>query len=85
MTSLTPNDIAGHFEISRQAVSKHIKILTECELLIQEQQGRTIYYHLKSEKMEEIEQWLEAFRSLLSKRFDQLDQLLTQLKKSNNE
>jgi DNA-binding transcriptional ArsR family regulator len=78
--ALTPNAIAEHFDSSRQAVSKHLRILTECELLTQEQQGREIHYHLNADKMKDIEKWLEQFKQLLSKRFDQLDTVLEQLK-----
>lgn len=78
--TMTPNAIAGHFDSSRQAVSKHLKILTECEILKQEQQGREIYYHLNADKMKDIEKWIEQFKLLLSKRFDQLDNVLQQLK-----
>ena len=56
--AMTPNTLAGEFDMSRQAVSKHIKILNECELLEQEKIGREIYYHLKVDKMKEIDQWL---------------------------
>ena len=79
--AMTPNAIAEHFNSSRQAISKHLKILTECEILKQEQMGREINYHLNADKMKEIEKWLEEFRQLLSKRFDQLDNVLKQLKK----
>lgn len=78
--ALTPNAIAEHFDSSRQAVSKHLKILTECEILKQEQQGREIHYHLNADKMKDIEKWLEQFKQLLAKRFDQLDTVLEQLK-----
>ena len=78
--ALTPNAIAEHFESSRQAVSKHLRILTECEILTQEQQGREIHYHLNADKMKDIEKWLEQFKQLLAKRFDQLDTVLEQLK-----
>jgi DNA-binding transcriptional ArsR family regulator len=78
--ALTPNAIAEHFDSSRQAVSKHLRILTECEILIQEQQGREIHYHLNADKMKDIEKWLEQFRQLMAKRFDQLDTVLEQLK-----
>jgi DNA-binding transcriptional ArsR family regulator len=78
--ALTPNAIAEHFNSSRQAVSKHLQILTECEILRQEQQGREIHYHLNAEKMNEIEKWLEQFRQLLAQRFNQLDNVLEQLK-----
>jgi len=78
--AMTPNAIADHFKSSRQAVSKHIQILSECELVNQEQRGREIYYHLKADKMKEIEKWIEVFRKLLVKRFEQLDDVLVQLK-----
>ncbi len=78
--ALTPNAIAEHFDSSRQAVSKHLQILTECEIVKQEQQGREIYYHLDADKMKDIEKWLEQFKQLLTKRFDQLDTVLEQLK-----
>ena len=78
--ALTPNAIAEHFDSSRQAVSKHLRILTECEILTQEQQGREIHYHLNANKMKDIEKWLEQFKQLMAKRFDQLDTVLEQLK-----
>ncbi len=78
--AMTPNTLAEHFNSSRQAISKHLQILTECEILKQEQQGREIHYHLNVDKMKDIEKWLEQFRQLLAKRFDQLDNVLEQLK-----
>lgn len=78
--ALTPNTIAGHFNSSRQAISKHLQILMECEIVKQEQQGREIHYHLNADKMNDIENWLEQFRQLLDKRFNQLDKVLEQLK-----
>lgn len=78
--AMTPNAIAEHFNSSRQAVSKHLQILTECELVQQEQQGREINYHLNADKMKDIEKWLEQFKQLLTQRFDQLDTVLEQLK-----
>ncbi len=78
--ALTPNAVAEHFNSSRQAVSKHIKILVECELLKQEQQGREIYYHINPDKMQEIDKWLQQFKGLLEKRFSQLDNVLAKLK-----
>lgn len=80
VSSMTPNAIAENFGSSRQSVSKHLQILTECEILRQEQQGREIHYHLNADKMNDIEKWLEEFRQLLAKRFDQLDNVLQQLK-----
>lgn len=79
--ALTPNAIAENFNTSRQAVSKHLRILTECELIRQEQQGRAIYYSLEIDKMKEIDQWLEQFRQIWETRFNQLDDVLETLKK----
>ena len=78
--AMTPNAIAEHFNSSRQAISKHIQVLSECALVSQEHQGREIYYHLNADKMKEIEKWIEEFRKLLAKRFEQLDDVLAQLK-----
>jgi DNA-binding transcriptional ArsR family regulator len=78
--ALTPNAIAEHFNSSRQAVSKHIQILQECEIVNQEQRGREIYYHLNANKMKVVEKWLEQFKAMLEKRFSQLDDILSQLK-----
>lgn len=78
--AMTPNALAEHFDSSRQAVSKHIHILLECELLNQQQQGREIYYHLNPDKMNQIDTWLHQFKSLVDKRFTQLDDVLTKLK-----
>jgi DNA-binding transcriptional ArsR family regulator len=80
MGAMTPNAIAEHFNSSRQAVSKHLQILSECEMVDQQEKGREIFYHLNPNKMDEIEKWLEQFKKLLSKRFNQLDQVLDQLK-----
>lgn len=80
LQAMTPNALAEHFDTSRQAVSKHIKILTECEIIRQEQAGREIYYHFNPLKMKEIDQWLEKFRALWHDRFSQLDDVLLTLK-----
>lgn len=77
--AMTPNALAAHFDSTRQAVSRHIKILAECEVLTQKQTGREIYYHLNPERMKEIDLWLERFRKLWETRFDQLDNLLKDL------
>ena len=79
--AMTPNALAAHFHTSRQAVSKHIKILTECELIKQEQQGREIYYQLEIKKMKEIDKWLEQFRKIWENQFNQLDKVLSTMKK----
>lgn len=81
LQAMTPNALAVEFHTSRQAVSKHIQILTECELVRQEQKGREIYYHINSNKMKEIDTWLEQFRKSWETRFDQLDTVLLTLSK----
>ncbi|MBA9072426.1 DNA-binding transcriptional ArsR family regulator [Flavobacterium gossypii] len=78
---MTPNALAEHFDTTRQAVSKHLKILNECELVKQEQQGREIYYQLEIDKMKEIDKWLEQFKKIWESRFSQLDDLLLTIKK----
>ena len=83
--AMTPNTIAEHFESSRQAISKHLRILTECEIIKSEQKGREIYYQLELDKMKEIDQWIEQFRKIWETRFNQLDDLLGNLKNKNNE
>ncbi|PHN01577.1 ArsR/SmtB family transcription factor [Flavilitoribacter nigricans] len=80
LQAMTPNAIAEHFDATRQAVSKHLRILTECELVSRRQEGREIYYQLEVQKMKEIDQWLEQFRKIWEKRFDQLDEVLINLK-----
>jgi DNA-binding transcriptional ArsR family regulator len=83
--AMTPNALAEHFNSSRQAVSKHVSVLADCGLVRQEQSGREIYYHLNTQKMKEIDAWLEPFRKLWEGRFDQLDTLLDKLKNNNND
>src|SRR4249919_2988409 len=79
--SMTPNAIAEEFHTSRQAVSKHIQILTECELVKHEQKGREIYYHINANKVNEIDKWMAQFKNVLETQFNQLDKVLTTLKK----
>jgi len=79
--AMTPNAIAEHFDTTRQAVSKHLRILAECKLLKQEYQGREIYYQLEIDKMTEIDKWLEQFRKIWESRFHQLDKLLSTINK----
>jgi len=76
LNAMTPNAIAEHFDSSRQAISKHIKILTECQLVNQEQTGREIYYHFNPQKLKEVDKWVEQFRAQWENRFSQLDKLL---------
>jgi DNA-binding transcriptional ArsR family regulator len=77
--AMTPNAIAEHFDTSRQAVSKHIQILAECEAITQRRTGREIYYHFNPIKMKEVDHWLEVFRKQWEDRFSQLDNLLNGL------
>ena len=80
LQAMTPNAIAEHFDTTRQAVSKHLKILTECELVKQDHQGREIYYQLEIDKMKDIDKWLEQFRKIWETKFNQLDIVLSTLK-----
>jgi DNA-binding transcriptional ArsR family regulator len=80
LQAMTPNALATHFDTSRQAVSKHIKILTECELVHQVQNGREIYYHIEPSKMKEIADFLEPFRLIWEQKFNQLEIVLNNLK-----
>lgn len=85
MQAMTPNALAEHFDTTRQAISKHLRILTECELIKQEHKGREIYYQLEINKMKEIDKWLEQFRKIWETRFSQLDDLLLTMKNVKNE
>lgn len=80
--AMTPNVIAEHFHTSRQAVSKHLRILSECQLVKQEHTGREIYYQLEVAKMKEIDKWLKQFRKLWETRFSELDHVLSTMKKN---
>ena len=85
LQAMTPNAIAENFHTTRQAVSKHLRILTECELVRQEQKGREIYYSLEVDKMKEIDDWLEQYREIWRARFDQLGDVLEVMKKKKGE
>ena len=78
--SMTAGAIASNFETARPTVSKHLQILTECELLRQEQNGREIYYHLNAEKMKVVGDFLEPFRKLWDGRFNKLEQVMKSYK-----
>ena len=79
--ALTPNAMAEKFDMSRQAVSKHIKVLQESELIKPEHSGREIYYHFNPKKMQELDNWLAQFRKIWETRFNQLDKVLSTIKK----
>ena len=83
--AMTPNAIAEKFDTSRQAVSKHLKVLHECEVLKQEQKGREIFYSLELEKMKELDIWLEQFRKIWESRFDNLDAYLAKIQKERKD
>ena len=78
--ALTPNAMAEKFDMTRQAVSKHIKVLNECDLIKPEQSGREIYYHFNAKKMQEFDHWLAQFRQKWEIQFNQLDELLANIK-----
>jgi DNA-binding transcriptional ArsR family regulator len=77
---MTPNNVADSFNISRQAISKHIQILTECGLLSQSIKGREYYYTIQPKKLAEVSDWLEQFRQMWDRKFNQLDKVLINLK-----
>lgn len=83
--TMTAGAIAGHFDAARPTISKHMQILSECELVAAHQQGREIHYELKPDKMKAIDHWLEQFRKIWESRFNQLDQVLNNLKNQENE
>ena len=74
--SMTAGGIAANFNTARPTVSKHLQILTECELLTQEQSGREVYYHLNPVKMIEIAEFIEPFRKLWDERFNKLQSMM---------
>jgi DNA-binding transcriptional ArsR family regulator len=81
--SLNLNAIAENFDVSRQAISLHIKILTECGLLVIKQQGRERYCEAKFRKLHEVSDWIEKYRILWDKRLDKMDNLLSELQTKN--
>ena len=80
LQAMTPGAIADNFDSSRQTISKHIQILTECELLKQEQNGREIYYHFNPKRMKEIADFIEPFRKLWDDRFNKLEAVMKKYK-----
>ncbi|MCO5946664.1 ArsR/SmtB family transcription factor [Mucilaginibacter flavidus] len=80
--AMTPNAIADHFNMTRQAISKHMKILTECELVKPDHKGREIYYQLEIDKIKEVDKWVEQYRKIWETRLSQLDDLLATIKKT---
>lgn len=82
---LNLNSIAKNFEMSRPAISQHIKILDESELVVIQKKGRQRFCYIRPQKIKEVDQWLEQFRQLWEDRFNQLDQVLNHLKNQDNE
>src|SRR5258705_6308047 len=78
--SMTAGAIASNFDTARPTVSKHLQILTECELLKQEQNGREIYYHINPQKMKEVDVFIEPFRKLWDDRFNKLETIMKEYK-----
>ncbi|MEA1849353.1 MULTISPECIES: ArsR/SmtB family transcription factor [Chryseobacterium] len=74
--SMTAGAIASNFNTARPTVSKHLQILSECELLKPEQNGREIIYHLNAEKMKEIADFIEPFRKMWDERFNTLENIM---------
>jgi len=83
--SLNLNSIAENFEMSRPAISQHIKVLDECGLVVIRKKGRQRFCHIRPQKIMEVDKWLEQFRQLWEHRFNQLDQVLNNLKDQTNE
>ena len=81
LQAMTPSAIADHFEMTRQAISKHMRILTECEVVSLRQEGREIFYQLEIGKMKEIDHWLEQYRRIWEGRYQKLDKLLKTIQK----
>ena len=82
---LTLNGVAENFRISRPAVSRHIKILKECGLVVVVPQGRERFVEARFDKLEEVSRWVEQFRQMWEEKFNKLDDLLEQMKKEKND
>jgi DNA-binding transcriptional ArsR family regulator len=80
LQAMTPGAIADSFDSTRQTISKHIQILTECQLLKQVQSGREIYYHFNPNKMKEIAEWLMPFAKIWDDRFNKLESIMNKYK-----
>lgn len=81
--SMTAGAIAANFDSSRPTVSKHLQILTECELLRQEQKGREIHYHFNPQKIKEVADFIEPFRQMWDQRFDALESVMQNYQANN--
>ena len=74
--TMTAGSIAANFDTARPTVSKHLQILTECELLGQQQNGREIYYHVNAKKMKQVADFIEPFRQMWDDRFNKLEEIM---------
>lgn len=83
--AMTPGSIAENFDSSRQTISKHIKILTECDLLEQQQNGREIYYYINAKKIKEVADFIEPFRKMWDDRFNKLEDIMKNYNHKNND
>src|SRR3954468_23089834 len=77
---MTAGAIAANFDTARPTVSKHLQILTACELLEQKQNGREIHYHINAAKMKEVSDFLEPFRKMWDDKFNKLEAVMTEFK-----
>lgn len=80
--AMTPGAIAENFDSSRQTISKHIQILTECQLVNQEQKGREIYYHFNPQKMKEVSDWVDQYRKYWDNKLDSLESYLAKIQEN---
>lgn len=78
---LTLNGIAEHFDISRPAISRHVKILVECGVVVVRQRGRERYCEVQMDKLNAVSNWVEQYRAAWEQRFDRLDETLNELQK----
>ena len=85
LQAMTPNALAENFHTTRQAISKHLRILTECELVTQEQKGREIYYSLETAQLKAVTDWLEKVQEIWEGNYKRLDALLAELKQAQKE
>jgi DNA-binding transcriptional ArsR family regulator len=83
--TMTPNTLAEKFETSRQAVSKHIRILQECGIVADKHLGREIYYRINPKSLRAVDDWIKPFRAMWESRFDNLDNYLARAQKEKPE
>lgn len=83
LQAMTPGAIAGNFDSSRQTISKHIQILTECQLVKQEQRGREMYYHFNPMKMKEVADWVSQYQQFWDNKLDTLETYLAKIQNKN--